>query len=418
MEENIMKNVKKLLAMLLAVAMVVSMTACGTSTESIVAENAGSEATTSTAENATTGSAIKLGGIGPLTGAAAIYGNATKYGSELAVEEINALGGVQFEINWQDDEHDPEKAVNAYNNLKDWGMQILVGTTTTAPCVAVSTESNADRIFELTPSASSTDVIGGQADAEGNVTIARKDNVFQMCFVDPNQGTASAQYIAEQKLGTKIAVIWKNDDVYSTGIHDKFVAEAKTKGLQVVSDNTFTDASANDFSVQLNDAKSKGADLVFLPMYYQPASLILTQANAMGYAPKFFGVDGMDGILTMEGFDPKLAEGVMLLTPFNADATDEKTASFVKKYKEQFGETPNQFAADAYDCVYAYKQALENAGATPDMSAEDLCDKMIEQFTSMTFDGLTGEGMTWDETGAVSKSPKGMVIKNGAYVGM
>ena len=236
-----------------------------------------------------------------------------------------------------------------------------------------------------------------------------------MCFVDPNQGTASAQYIAEQKLGTKIAVIWKNDDVYSTGIHDKFVAEAKTKGLQVVSDNTFTDASANDFSVQLNDAKSKGADLVFLPMYYQPASLILTQANAMGYAPKFFGVDGMDGILTMEGFDPKLAEGVMLLTPFNADA---KTASFVKKYKEQFGETPNQFAADAYDCVYAYKQALENAGATPDMSAEDLCDKMIEQFTSMTFDGLTGEGMTWDETGAVSKSPKGMVIENGAYVGM
>ena len=132
----------------------------------------------------------------------------------------------------------------------------------------------------------------------------------------------------------------------------------------------------------------------------------------------FFGVDGMDGILTMEGFDPKLAEGVMLLTPFNADATDDKTASFVKKYKEQFGETPNQFAADAYDCVYAYKQALENAGATPDMSAEDLCDKMIEQFTSMTFDGLTGEGMTWDETGAVSKSPKGMVIENGAYVGM
>ena len=242
--------------------------------------------------------------------------------------------------------------------------------------------------------------------------------LFQMCFMDPNHGTASAQYIAEQKLGTKIAIIWKNDDVYSTGIHDKFVEEAKTKGLEVVSDKTFTDASANDFSVQLNDAKSKGADLVFLPMYYQPASLILTQANAMGYAPKFFGVDGMDGILTMENFDPKLAEGVMLLTPFNADATDEKTVNFVKKYKEQFGETPNQFAADAYDCVYAYKQALENAGATPDMSAEDLCDKMIEQFTSMTFDGLTGEGMTWDSTGAVSKSPKGMVIENGAYAGM
>ena len=393
---------KKTLSMLLAGAMLATaLTGCGGSASSSSdSQNSGSDSTAS-------GAAFKIGGTGPLTGAAAIYGNACKNGAQIAVDEINAEGGdIQFELNYQDDEHDAEKAVNAYNTLKDWGMQLSLGSVTSKPCEATVAENYSDRIFALTPSASTVAV------------TADKDNVFQMCFVDPNQGTASAQYIAEQKLGTKIAVIWKNDDVYSTGIHDKFVEEAKTKGLQVVSDNTFTDASANDFSVQLNDAKSKGADLVFLPMYYQPASLILTQANSMGYKPKFFGVDGMDGILTMEGFDPKLAEGVMLLTPFNADATDDKTASFVKKYKEQFGETPNQFAADAYDCVYAYKQALENAGATPDMSAEDLCGKMIEQFTSMTFDGLTGEGMTWDETGAVSKSPKGMVIENGAYVGM
>lgn len=394
---------KKLLCMALAAAMALGLCACGSDDAGTTEPDASSEGTTSTA----TGAAFKIGGTGPLTGDAAIYGVAAKNGAQIAVDEINALGGdIQFDLRYEDDVNDPEKAVNAYNTLKDWGMQLSLGSVTSKPCEATAAENYSDRIFALTPSASTVAV------------TADKDNVFQMCFVDPNQGTASAQYIAEQKLGTKIAVIWKNDDVYSTGIHDKFVAEAKTKGLQVVSDNTFTDASANDFSVQLNDAKSKGADLVFLPMYYQPASLILTQANAMGYAPKFFGVDGMDGILTMEGFDPKLAEGVMLLTPFNADATDEKTASFVKKYKEQFGETPNQFAADAYDCVYAYKQALENAGATPDMSAEDLCDKMIEQFTSMTFDGLTGEGMTWDETGAVSKSPKGMVIENGAYVGM
>ena len=169
------------------------------------------------------------------------------------------------------------------------------------------------------------------------------------------------------------------------------------------------------------EAIAAGADMIFLPIYYTPISLILTQANQMGYAPKWFGVDGMDGLLTVEGFDTSLAEGCMLLTPFVATAEDEATKSFVEKYQSADygdGETPNQFAADAYDCVYAYKQALENAGATPDMSAEDLCDKMIEQFTSMTFDGLTGEGMTWDETGAVSKSPKGMVIENGAYVGM
>ena len=196
------------------------------------------------------------------------------------------------------------------------------------------------------------------------------------------------------------------------------MAKASELGLQVVSDTTFADGADTDFSVQLTDAQSKGADLVFLPMYYTPASLILAQAKGMGYAPKWFGIDGMDGILTMDGFDTSLAEGVMLLTPFNADAEDEKTQSFVAKYQEKYGEIPNQFAADAYDCVYAYKQALEAAGATTDMSASELCDLMIAQFTSMTFDGLTGEGMTWDETGAVSKSPKGMVIQNGAYAGM
>ena len=362
-------------------------------------------AMTMTATFAMADGAIKIGEIGPLTGAAAIYGNACKNGAQIAVDEINAEGGdIQFELNYQDDEGDAEKAVNAYNTLKDWGMQLSLGSVTSKPCEATAAETYSDRIFALTPSASSTGTTEG------------KDNMFQMCFIDPAQGTLATDKIAEKKLGTKIAIIWKNDDVYSTGIHDKFVEEAKTKGLEVVSDMTFTDSSANDFSVQLNDAKSKGAELVFLPIYYQPASLILTQAHDMGFQTTFFGVDGMDGILTLEGFDTSLAEGLMLMTPFNANSTDEKTASFVKKYKEQFGEVPNQFAADAYDCVYAYKQALENAGATPDMSAEDLCDKMIEQFTSMTFDGLTGTSATWSTEGAVTKDPTVAVIKDGKYV--
>ena len=412
-----MKKFKKGAALVLSLAMVMSMAACGTSNTSTnsAAEATGSEAAASTAENATgntTGSVIKLGGIGPLTGAAAIYGNATKYGSELAVEEINALGGIQFEIKWEDDEHDPEKSVNAYNNLKDWGMQMLVGTTTTAPCVAVSAETNGDHMFQLTPSASSTDVIGADD--------ARKDNVFQMCFTDPNQGTASAEYISEKKLGTKIAVIYNNSDAYSTGIYNKFAAEAEKLGLEIVSATTFTDDTANDFSVQLGEAKSAGADLIFLPIYYTPASLILKQADGMGYDPAFFGVDGMDGILDLEGFDTSLAEGLMLLTPFSADASDEKTQNFVSKYKEKYGDTPNQFAADAYDCVYAIYAACQKAGVTADMSVSDICDKMVETFTSsdFTFDGLTGTGMTWSTTGEVSKAPKGMVIKDGAYAGM
>lgn len=360
---------------------------------------------------------FKLGNIDPLTGGAAIYGNATKNGAQLAVDEINAAGGsIQFEHNCQDDEHDPEKSVNAYNNLKDWGLQVLVGPTTTNPCVAVSAETNSDNVFELTPSASSNDVIGGQEDADGNVTTARKDNVFQMCFTDPNQGTASAQYLAKKQLGTKIAVIYNNSDAYSAGVYKKFEAEAANQGLQIVSTSTFTDDNATDFSVQLNDAKNNGADLVFLPIYYTPAALILTQANGMGYAPDFFGCDGMDGILTVEGFDTKLAEGLMLLTPFVATATDEKTSAFTKAYKDAYGDDPIQFAADAYDCVYVVKELLEKTGCTPDMSASDICDKLKAAIADgYTYSGLTGENMSWKDTGEVSKEPKGMVIKDGVY---
>ena len=350
--------------------------------------------------------AIKIGGTGPLTGGAAIYGNAAKNGAEIAVEEINAKGGIQFELRFEDDTHDAEKAVNAYNTLKDWGMQISTGSVTSKPCEATSAETFADRIFALTPSASSV------------ATVTGKDNQFQMCFTDPNQGSASAQYIADKNLASKVAIIWKNDDVYSKGIYDTFMAAAPGLGLEVVSDTTFNDGNATDFSVQIADAQSKGAELVFLPMYYDAASLILTQASAAGFAPKWFGVDGMDGILDLEGFDKSLAEGVYLLTPFNADSADERTQAFVAKFQERFGGIPNQFAADGYDCVYAFAQACEAAGITAETSAEEACELLIAQFTSMTFDGLTGEGMTWGADGAVTKSPKGMIIENGGYVGL
>ena len=357
-------------------------------------------------KNDSASAAIKIGGTGPLTGGAAVYGNAVKRGAEIAVEEINALGDIQFELKYEDDTHDAEKAVNAYNSLKDWGVQISFGSVTTQPCIATSADTYADRIFALTPSASAPAVTEG------------KDNMFQMCFSDPNQGSASAQYISDKKLGTKIAVIYKNDDVYSTGVRDTFMSKAKELGLDVVSETTFNTDSQNDFSVQLNDAKNAGADILFLPMYYEAAALILAQAKSMSYAPTFFGVDGMDGILTLEGFDTSLAEGVILLTPFSADASDEKTVNFVNKYKEKYNEVPNQFAADAYDCVYAVYQACKNGKVTADMSAADICDIMIAQFTSMTFDGLTGNGMTWNTKGEVTKSPKGMVIENGVYVGL
>ena len=388
---------KKALSVLLAGAMLAGVLAgCGNGGDNGSSDEAGNP------------NAFKIGGTGPLTGADAIYGNAVKNGAELAVEEINAEGGdIQFELRIEDDESDPEKAYNCYNKLTDWGMQLSLVSVTSKPAEAISVNLYEDRIFGLTPSASSVAVTEG------------KDNVYQMCFIDPDQGTTAADYIADNNLGSKIAIIYKNDDVYSTGIYETFVAEAEARGLEVVSVSTFTTASSTDFSVQLNDAKNNGADLVFLPMYYQPASLILNQANTMNFDISFIGVDGMDGILTLENFDTSLAEGVMLLTPFNPSSEDERTQNFVQKYEEKYGETPNQFAADAYDCVYAYKQAIEESGATPDMSAEELCDLMIQQFPQMTFTGLTGTDATWDaSTGRVSKTPTGVVIENGAYVGI
>ena len=201
---------KKFFALVMAAVMTMSLAACGAKEETPSSAPAASASTAAPAE----GSAFKLGGTGPLTGGAAIYGNAVKYGAEIAVEEINAMGGIQFDLKMEDDTHDAEKAVNAYNILKDWGMQISLGSVTSTPAEATSAENYADRIFALTPSASST------------ATVEGKDNVFQMCFMDPNQGSASAQYIADKAMATKVAVIWKNDDVYSKGIHDTFVEKA------------------------------------------------------------------------------------------------------------------------------------------------------------------------------------------------
>lgn len=347
----------------------------------------------------------KFGGIGPVTGGAAVYGIAVQNGIQIAVDEINAAGGingVQIEFNFQDDEHDAEKAINAYNTLKDWGMNILVGNVTSAPCVAVAAETANDHMFQLTPSGSSTDCI-------------LNDNVFQVCFTDPNQGVGSAQYIGSNGLAEKVAVIYNSSDVYSSGIYERFKEEAANQPFEIVAETSFTDDSKTDFTVQLQQAKDAGAELVFLPIYAQEASLVLTQAAAMDFAPLFFGCDGLDGVLAIEGFDTSLAEGVVLLTPFVADAEDERTQAFVSTYQERYGEVPNQFAADAYDAVYVIKAAIEQSGATPEDGVAGICDKLMAAMTEISVDGLTGDGMTWAATGEVSKQPKAMVIENGVY---
>lgn len=398
---------KKFLSLGLAAVMALSMAACGSSDTSSEADTADTEAT-ETAESDASGLTFKIGGIGPTTGGAAVYGSNAQRGSEIAVEEINAAGGIngyQIEFKYEDDEHDAEKSVNAYNNLKDWGMQMLVGCVTTNPCIAVIQESSADNMFQITPSASAVEAIA-------------TDNAYRICFSDPNQGVASAQYIGENGIASKVAVIYDSSDVYSSGIYEKFAEEAANQGLEIVAAEAFTADSKTDFTVQLQKAKDAGAELVFLPFYYTEASLVLAQAKAMDYSPLFFGCDGLDGILTVENFDTSLAEGLMLLTPFAADAEDELTQNFVAAYQEAYGEVPTQFAADGYDCIYVLKAALEAADVTPDMSVSDICDAIKGVMTTISVDGVTGEGITWSDDGEPSKDPKAVVIKDGAYAAM
>lgn len=388
-------KLKKTIAITLTCAMAASLlTACGGDSEK--------------GQNADGSITIRIGGIGPVTGDLAQYGTATQWGAQVAVDEINALGGnIKLEYQFEDDTGSADAGVSAYNTLRDWDVDIIYGCTTTGPSVAVASETYADRYFQLTPSASSPDVTSGN------------DNVFQMCFTDPGQGETAAVYIKEHNLGSKLGVIYNNGDAYSTGIAEGFIAKAKELGLEVVTAQTFPSEDTTDYNVQINACKDAGADLVFLPIYYTPASLILAQAKQSGYSPVFFGADGMDGMLDMKNFDTSLAEGLLLMTPFNGSASDSRTVTFVESYQKLSGGTaPNQFAADGYDCVYAIYEACQQIEGLAEMNHAQLCDALIEIFTggNFRFDGLTGSGMSWLTSGEVSKTPMVVKVQNGVYV--
>lgn len=413
-----MRKMKKLLSVVVASAMVLAMAGCGSNTTQGNNVSGGNESKNESSSGANAGNSasgdgvFKIGGMGPLTGDYSAYGKGVQNAAQIAVDEINAAGGVTvngknytLELFFEDDMTDAEAAVTAYNTVKDKGAQIILGAVTSGASIAVSAKTEADNMFQLTPSGSAVD-------------CTKPANCFRVCFSDPNQGAASAQYIGENKLATKVAVIYDSSSVYSSGIYESFKKGAASQSFEVVAEGAFTNDSKTDFSAQLQAAKDKGADLVFLPIYYSEAALILAQANQMGYAPKFFSCDGMDGILTVENFDTKLAEDVMLLTPFAADADDELTKKFVKTYKDRFGDTPNQFAADAYDGIYALKAAIEKSGVTPDMSVSEICDGLKKGIVDISLDGLTGEGMTWDASGEPNKAPKAVKIQNGAYTAM
>ena len=347
---------------------------------------------------------IVIGGTGPLTGDYANYGISMRNGAQIAVDEINALGGIngwQIEFYMEDDGGDAASAVNAYGVLIDRGMQLSIGSTLSGACLDLATESQEDGILVLATTASMKECV-------------QYDNCFRICFTDPYQGVLSADFIAQNHIATKIAIIYDKSNDYSVGITDNFEAEAAAVGLEIVTKQAFTNQSNTDFAVQLQAVKESGAELVFLPIYTQEAVYILTQAKAAGIETLFFGCDGMDGVIGKIGEDNLDAcEGVMLLTPFAADAQDDLTVAFTTAYQERFGEIPDQFAADGYDAIYTLKAAVEAAGVES-LDDPDFNEKVIAAMLTITVEGLTGT-MTWSEDGEVSKTAKAMVIVDSAY---
>lgn len=381
---------KKLFALVMAVMMVVGLFAgCG--------GDAGGNASDK-------GDAIRIGLSGPFTGDNAVYGNAVKWGMEVAVEEINAKGGVQIHFMSEDDVSDNEKAGTAYATLMDNNMQIFAGAVTTGPCLTIAPKTVTDNIFMMTPSGSNEDI------------PKAGDNVFQMCFTDPNQGAASAELINSQKMGTKIGVLYDSTTDYSNGIKKSFENAASELQMEIAATTSF-DANTTDYKTQLQQLQSAECDIVFMPIYAAQAVTVLTNANEMGYKPVFLGCDGMDGVLTQENFDTSLAEGLIMMTPYAADNDDPANVAFVEKYKEKSGgEAPNQFAADGYDVIYAIYEGCVAKGITGKTSNADTCAALKEYFATATFNGLTGTNMTWDETGMVSKVPTAVEVQNGTYV--
>lgn len=349
---------------------------------------------------------ITIGLSGPFTGDYNLYGQSVSYGAQLAVDEINQAGGIngiKLRLISEDDGANPENVTSVYSSLCDKGMKISLGSVTSGCCEKFIDQAEIDNMFVLTPTATASNIIDS-------------DNAFRVCDEDSAQGTMAADYIADNNLASKVAVLYDLSDNYSTNVYERFNAEAVNRGLQIVTVETFTYNTNTDFSAQLQSIKTSGAELVFIPVYYTEATIILTQAKQMGLETTFLACDGVDGILSVENFNKDFAEGLMLTLPFAPIAEDDITKGFVDRFTVKYGETYlNTFSAQAYDAVYILKAAIEKSKITADMDASEMCDLLKKVMPQIRFEGVTGIFNGWGTDGESVKEPKVVIIKNGKY---
>ena len=382
----------RLTALVLTIVLCLSLCACGAGDTGYTANN----------------TEFVIGVSGPLTGGAAMYGQAVVNSAQLAIDEINAAGGlngIKFKLIATDDVNDAAKLSTNYSTMLESGMQLSLGTVTTQPGLEFKNLSFEDNVFFLTPSATG-DAIPGNP------------NGYQMCFADGNQGKGAAQYVNENFAGKTIGVFYKSDEPYSKGIFDQFMSNLDAS--VTVIQTSFSDANATDFSTQIDTLKA--CEFVFMPIYYPPASLFMTQAkDTMNPNAVYYGCDGFDGIDNIDGFDiSAIPQEVTMLSHFNSKADSGVAKEFIDKYVARFGaDTLNQFGASAYDCVYALYGAMKkaiDAGKKIDVtiSASDLCEILKAEFAGgyTVTNAVTGESISWDSTGYVNKTAIQYVIKD------
>lgn len=382
---------KKFVAATLAVSMLITLASCTKATN-------GASGSTPANNTQAGGETIKIGGLAPLTGPASVYGVAANNGIKLAVNDINAAGGImgkQIEYIVYDEKGDSTEAVNAYNKLvQDDKVVGVVGDVTTKPTLAVAQASLQDNIPLIT----------GTATAEA-VTLTG-ENVFRSCFTDPFQGELMAAYTANNLKAKTAAILYNAADDYSSGVAATYKNNAEAAGVTIVAEEKFQTDDV-DFKSQLTTIKGKNPDVLLLPVYAQDLRLIAAQAKEIGITAQLMGVDGWDGVLEDKNFDASVLEGGIFCSQYSAESKDEALQAFIKNYKAAYNADPNMFAVLAYDAMQIMAKGIEKAGSTESKA-------IIDAMKATDYKGLTGD-ITFDENRNPVKSAVAMSIKGGEY---
>lgn len=373
---------RRFLSILLAGCLAASLTACGgTKEESAAPAESGDSAS---------GGPILLGTISPNTGNLAAYGTAIMNGVNLAVEEINAAGGVlgsQIQVINADDQGDPTECMNAFNSLVSQGVGLIIGSVTSSCTSAITDSANEEEVVLTSPSSTADSI------------TTEDDYVFRACYADSFQGAIAAAY-AKQAGYAKVGVVYCTADTYSKGLYDSFSAACEKYGVEVAAVESTASMDVQDYTNQFASMVNAGVELVYAPYYYDVIGpYLVTQARAAGYTGIIMGADGYDGApsYVVEGADLTAFNDVYWTNHYDPADESALVQNFVKAFQDKYGESPMAMSALAYDCVYMYKTAMEAAGSSDPAAIRDA---MADN--SLTYECVTGT-FTLDESGTPVK---------------